>query len=110
MKKLKQTSLDQTGVAVLKLIDGDKVIPLFSENPIKEANEVGSLFPLGTEVKNVFVANNMLDFKIEDCIKDFQTYLPNTLPEDMMEELVSGFPYTYGYYTDTDLIQKFAYS
>ena len=110
MKKLKQTSLDQTGVAVLKLEDEDKVIPLFSENPIKEANEVGALFPLGTEVKNVFVANSMLDFKIEDCIKDFQTYFPNTLPEDMMEELVSGFPYTYGYYTDTDLIQKFAYA
>ena len=109
MKKLKQTSLDQTGVAVLKLKDGDKVIPLFSENPIKEANQVGALFPLGTEVKNVFIANSMLDFKIEDCIEDFQTYLPNTLPEDMMEELVSGFPYTYGYYTDTDLVQKFAY-
>ena len=26
-----------------------KLIPLFSENPVKEANEVGSLFPLGTE-------------------------------------------------------------
>ena len=110
MKKLKQTSLDQTGIAILKIKDEYKVIPLFSENPIKEANEVGALFPLGTEVKNVFVANSMLDFKIEDCIKDFQTYLPNTLPEDMMEELVSGFPYTYGYYTDADLVQKFAYA
>lgn len=110
MKKLKQTSLEQTGVAVLKLKDGDKVIPLFSENPIKEANEVGALFPLGTEVKNVFVANNILDYRIEDCIKDFQIEFPQILPEDMMEELVSGFPFTYGEYSGKETSQKYAYA
>ncbi len=111
MEKIKQTSLDQTGIAVIQLINGHKLIPLFSENPMEEANEITLQLPVPIAmIKHVFISNNMLDYKIEDCIRHFQIAFPKVLPEDMMEELVSGFPYTYGEYSGNETLQKYAYA
>lgn len=93
MKKLKQISLDQTGVAILDIDGTEKVFPLYSNTPTAEADEVVSFYS-DAEIKNVFVTNNMLDYRIEDCIEDYiKNYNSSVLPEDYMEELVSGFPF-----------------
>lgn len=93
MKKLKQISLDQTGVAILDIDGTEKVFPLYSNTPSLEAGEVASFY-FDAEIKNVFVTNNMLDYRIEDCIEDYRkNYNSSVLPEDYMEELVSGFPF-----------------
>ena len=111
MKKLKQTSLDQTGIAILspeKNSLEEIKIPLFSEKPTKEANELLLLFPSGTIIRHVFISNNLLDYKIEDCIKEFQKEFSNVLPENMMDEMVSGFPFIRGY-TDSPESTKYVY-
>ena len=100
MNKLKQTSLDQTGVAIFSLSDKkEKIIPLFSLNPMAEAENMLKMFPSGTELAHVFLANNMLTYKIGDAIDAF-TKEHNYLPEDLMDELVSGFPFIEGYATN----------
>ena len=99
MKKIKQTSLDQTGIAIIERKDKeDLFLPLFSLSPIKEANELALDIPGFIRIKNIFIANNLLDYKIEDAIKDFkQLKRPEVLPQNLMEELVSGFPFITGY-------------
>lgn len=93
MKTLKQISLDQTGVVILDIDGKEKVFPLYSNNPSLEAGEVASFYP-NAEIKNVFVTNNMLDYRIEDCITEYRkSYNSDVLPENYMEELVSGFPF-----------------
>ena len=97
-KTLKQISLDQTGVAILDIDGKEKVFPLYSTTPTAEAEEVASFYSGSVEIKNVFVTNNMLDYKMEDFIIDYQkNYKLNVLPEDYMKELVSGFPFVTGY-------------
>lgn len=98
MKELKQISLDQTGVAILNVDGTEKVFPLYSNTPTAEADEIASLYLGDVEVKNVFITNNLLDYKIEDCIIDYQKFFnSDILPEDYMGELVSGFPFITGY-------------
>lgn len=97
--KLKQTSLDQTGIVIFELSGSEKVIPLFSLNPHKEAIEIeGIMYNLNKDVKlaHLFLSNNILDYRVEDKIREFQKEKLNILPEDMMEELLSGFPFVEG--------------
>lgn len=96
MKKLQQKSLDQTGAAILILGGNEeKVIPLFSLNPVEEANSlVEQYFPECEKIKAVYITNNLLDTKIEDLISAYKEEC-SALPEDYMEDLVSGFPFVF---------------
>ena len=100
MKKIQQTNLDQTGTAIYILPSGDrKYIPLYSLRPIEEAHDIedsmnhNRLEPIRLE--NVYLTNNLMPTKIEDIIENYRKSHLN-LPEDYMEELVSGFPYILG--------------
>lgn len=103
-----QTNLNQTGIAVFKSRDKkeeDIFIPLFSRSPLAEANaiEEESILDKNYFHTHTFVTNNLLDYKIEDAISDFMAGLRiKFLPEDMMEELVSGFPFIKGYLGSED--------
>jgi hypothetical protein len=92
-----QKSIDQTGVAVFELEDGDeKVIPLFSLTPYEEALKIREYLSSSVKVlKNVYYSNNMMKYKIEDKIEKFVKKY-NYLPEELMYDLASGFPYTVG--------------
>ena len=95
--KLQQTSLDQTGIAILIMKDESvKFIPLFSSKPIEEAHDlVVNYFPDCLEINHIYFTNNLMDAKIEDTIEKYREGHP-CLPEDYMEELLSGFPYIFG--------------
>ena len=106
--RLQQKSLDQTGVAILKLGDKEKAIPLFSLSPAEEAsNLIEECFPEYSEANvTIFVTNNLLETKIEDMISEFrENYL--ALPEDYMEDLVSGFPFVYNRDSDSEITKHF---
>lgn len=97
--KLKQTSLDQTGIAIIQTTEGDEYIPLFSLEPDKEARELVALYYKNNskfiQLKACYITNNLMEVKIEDII---EKYMQNNLnlPEDYMEELISGFPFIKG--------------
>ena len=100
MNKIKQTSLDQTGIVIYETDNSLKTIPLFSLTPMEEATQIlvdiEKITHKVCNLKHVFVANNLLDYRVEDAIKNFvNTY--NFLPENLMDELVSGFPFIQGY-------------
>ena len=91
-QRLFRTSMEQTGAAIYKAGDKEKIIPLFSNNPLNEARSI----TIGDyQLEHVFYTNNLLDYKIEDLIRDFINE-NKFLPEDYMEELVSGFPFIIG--------------
>jgi hypothetical protein len=96
--KLQQTTLDQTGVTILLMKDGEeKHLPLFSLKPIEEAQTlVKRYFNKSCEcIKATYFSNNLMEVKIEDVISKYrESHL--ALPENYMEELVSGFPYIIG--------------
>lgn len=98
MEKLKQTDLRQTGIAILELTDGSKKsIPLYSLEIMQEAREITNNYFKDSckEIKAVYATNNLMATKIEDTISLYlETY--KGLPEDYMEELLSGFPYIIG--------------
>ena len=87
-KSLFQNDFDQTGIALLE--NGER-IPLYSSNPTTEAASIAQ--KMHSEIKNVFVTSTYTDGlgNIVEMIKDYMAYRPN-IPEDMMEELVSGIP------------------
>ena len=94
--KLCQRSLDQTGSAIISIDGKEKEIPLYSLEPVSEAqNIVKKYFPTCEEIKAVYVTNNLMTTKIEDVIRDYRKDHLD-LPEDLMEELISGFPFIYG--------------
>ena len=94
--KLQQTSLDQTGIVIFKNSAGNqKNIPLFTLNPVAEAQSLQNTYFRGWEVRHVYVTNNLMQAKIEDTIEEYRKG-HNNLPEDYMEELLSGFPYIQG--------------
>lgn len=94
--KLQQTSLDQTGVAVFENNAGEqKIIPLFTLNPVGEAQSLQISYFREWEVKHIYVTNNLMQAKIEDIIEEYRKG-HKALPEDYMEELLSGFPYIQG--------------
>ena len=95
--KLYQRNLDQTGVAIIEIgLENVYEVPLYSLEPVQEAQDLAKkYFPLGAIIKSIYVTNNLMSTKIEDIIKIYRkTHLD--LPEDLMEELVSGFPFVYG--------------
>ena len=92
--KLRRTSIEQTGVVILEDKNGDtRQLPLYSDNPCDEAREVASI--LGCRVVNVYYSNNLMEFKIQDLIRDFID-ANNFLPENFMDEMVMGFPFIFG--------------
>ena len=97
MNKIKQTSLDQTGIAIYTIGNDEKIIPLFSLSPIEEANKMLDYFTDHTikkvTLEHVFISNNLLEYKIEDEIRNFIGE-NGYLPEDLMDELLCGFPFS----------------
>lgn len=97
MNKVKQTSLDQTGVAIYKIDDKEKIFPLFSLNPVEEANTLQEDLIVcsskNVTLEHVFISNNLLEYKIEDEIRNFVKE-NGYLPEDLMDELLCGFPFS----------------
>jgi hypothetical protein len=106
--KLQQKSLDQTGIAILAMNDNSKKeIPLFSLNPVEEAQVLVKMYFKDTCecIEAVYVTNNLVGAKIEDIIEKYRNdHL--ALPEKYMEELLSGFPYIIG----NDNSSKFCYA
>lgn len=102
MEKIKQTSLDQTGIAIFKEKDDYLYIPLFSLSPVEEADDIASYMP-GCTKEHVFITNNMMDYKIEDAIKHFRKENENVLPQNLVEELVLGFPFVLNFNETSDL-------
>lgn len=91
MVKLFRTSIEQTGAAIFTNSEGEeKVIPLFTEAPCEEARELRGIIP-DYELKDVYYTNNFFDYKLEDLIRNFINK-HGFLPENYMDELVSGFP------------------
>ena len=94
MKKLFRTSVEQTGIAVYIDKNGNEIQrPMFSDNPCEEAREVARL--TGDMLVRTFYSNNLLDYKIESLISEFVDK-NGFLPENYMEELISGFPFILG--------------
>jgi hypothetical protein len=94
--KLQQTSLDQTGVAILTINNKDIVKPLFSLEPVSEAQELVRLYLKEATIKAVYVTNNLMPTKIEDVIDEYkENHLD--LPEGYMEQLLSGFSFIDGF-------------
>ena len=92
MLKLFRTSLEQTGVAMFINSEGkEKAVPLFSNEPCEEARKLRDIF-IDYKLKDIYYSNNMIDYKIEDLIKNFKNE-HGFLPEDYIEELVCGFPH-----------------
>lgn len=98
-KKFIQTNLNQTGVAIFSCKDEeDIIIPLFGRAPLIEARSIeaeGHILPNNYSLKNTFISNNLLDYRIEDAIKDFINR-EGFLPEDMVDDIVTGFPFIEG--------------
>jgi len=87
--------MDQTGVAILIMPNGkEKIVPLFSCHPHREADDMVKVLG-AVKVKSFFLANNLLDVHIEDIISEYKKAY-KSLPEDLMDELVSGFPFISG--------------
>ena len=107
--KIKQKTLEQTGVCILsnKREEGFKVIPLYSLNIIEEANSIAT--ELDSFIEAVYASNNLMEKKIEDIIEEYMKTSLN-LPEDYMEELLSGFPYIKGLATWEELSLKQFYA
>lgn len=93
--KLFKRDINQTGVAIIKIKNGsEKEVPLYSLTPNEE---IKSLLPYIKDVQSysIYLSNNMMDYRIETCIKEFEER-NGFIPEDMLDELVSGFPYVMG--------------
>ena len=95
--KLQQTNLDQTGIGILFMEDGsEKQIPLYSCEPVQEAQTlVQNYFPNCKKISAVYFTNNLMETKIEDIIEKYREN-HSCLPENYMEELLSGFPFIIG--------------
>ena len=100
--KLQQRSLDQTGVAILELENNEeKEIPLFSLTPVEEANTIAEKYFPSCKIKHVFITNNLMNVKIEDTIAEFIKNNNGVVPENLIEEILTGFPYVIGNGTST---------
>ena len=95
--KLQQMNLDQTGIAILLMEDGsEKQIPLYSCQPVQEAKTLVSIyFKNCKRIEGVYFTNNLMPTKIEDIISKYRENHA-CLPENYMEELLSGFPFIIG--------------
>lgn len=92
--KLHRVDVEQTGVLIAEdASQNTKTIPLYSNVPIEEAE--GIIRCTGYKFIRTYYSNNLLSYKIEDLIRDFISK-NGFLPENYMDELVSGFPYILG--------------
>ena len=90
---IQQTSLDQTGIAIFKTENDEKIsIPLFSLAPFDEADEL-STYIEGEVKRDVFISNNLCDYRIEHEIRDYKKENAGSIPEEFMDQLASGFPF-----------------
>lgn len=97
MTKFQQTSINQTGITILELANSEeKIIPLFSERPNEEAEEILTFFE-EARIKSTLITNNLMDYKIENEVKKYKDDHNGALSEDLINQLVSGFPYIEGY-------------
>lgn len=96
MTIIQQTSLDQTGIAIYELSNGEeKQIPLFSLEPCKEARELATY--MGCEkASHVYITNNLCEYRIEDEIRNYKKEHNGAVPEEFMDQLASGFPFIEG--------------
>ena len=93
--KLQQESLAQTGIAILEFKDGhEEIVPLFSEKPVLEADNIALGIKDVLRVKHTFVTNSLIGIKLGNDISDFESEY-GFLPQDLMGELRSGFSYIY---------------
>ena len=98
--KLKITSLEQTGIAIFRDKEGkEKYIPLFSDNPCEEARGLFARDMKASIHTDVFYTNQMCNYKIETVVKEFVDK-HKFLPENYIEEIVSGFPHVGGMCTN----------
>lgn len=98
--KLKITSLEQTGIAIFRDKEGkEKYVPLFSDNPCEEARGLFARDMKAFTLTNVFYTNQMCNYKIETVVKEF-VEKHKFLPENYIEEIVSGFPHIGGMCTN----------
>ena len=80
--KLQQTSLLQTGIAIINSENGEMMVPLFSDKPVMEAAEVAET--CGGIIANVYITNNL-----KNRIRRGTEGSP--LSRIVMEEIRSGF-------------------
>ena len=93
---IRQTNLNQTGVAIISLESGNKkIIPLFSLKPMEEAEKLANMIPKARRPIDVFVTNNLLDYKIEDEIREVVSN-KGYLPEALVDEAALGIPFVQG--------------
>lgn len=93
---IQQTSLDQTGIAIFKIEnDEEKQIPLFSLTPLEEAKEI-AIYIGCNKPEHVYITNNLCEYRIEHEIRDYKKEHNESIPEDFMEQLASGFPFIEG--------------
>lgn len=92
--KLVRTSINQTGASLFinERTGEEKIIPMFTKNPCEEAR--GIQIPNYT-LKWTVYSNNLLDYKLDELINDFIAK-NKFLPENYVEEIVLGFPFTSG--------------
>ena len=81
-----QTDLDQTGYVIFT--NGER-IPLFNSNATDEGIKIAT--KLGLEIENIFITSNILDVSLTDLVEEYMVYNKN-LPEDLAEDVISGFP------------------
>ena len=76
--------------------DSEKQIPLYSCEPVQEARTlVQNYFSNCKKISAVYFTNNLMKTKIEDIIRKYrENHI--CLPENYMEELLSGFPFIFG--------------
>ena len=92
---LQQKSLLQTGIAILLFKDGHKeMVPLFSNKPVEEANEIAIGIEDCVKVEDTFVTNTYLDVNL---LEDIDSFVEERgfLPQDLIGQLRSGFSYIY---------------
>ena len=103
MTKLFRQNINQTGIAIFEMENGStEYIPLYSLHPSIEAIKIMEYKKGIKELSHVFYSNNLMDYKVEDKIEDFKKEY-GFLPEEYMEDLVSGFPYIRGFETENSM-------
>lgn len=93
--KLQQQSLLQTGIAILLFKDGhEELVPLFSNEPVAEADGIAMGIKDCVRVQHTFVTNSYIGVKLDEDIDEFMRKR-GFLPQDIVGQLRSGFSYIY---------------
>ena len=93
--KLQQQSLLQTGIAILLFKDGhEELVPLFSNEPVIEADSIAMRIKECIRAQHVFVTNSYIGVRLDEDIDNFMRER-RFLPQDIVGHLRSGFSYIY---------------